>query len=198
MHQVRYNKYDVIVKVFDGFSCHSIGSIALPIEVMSKYLNVVFSTIPTSDQFRVNLGHPWLSSMKAITSTFHKCLKFPHGRKIIIVNHSMYQPTMRHGDVCLDYFWSKQFQPLQPRSDVLFKSYQKWKNEMVLSLSKIRNPTLSLLPTNDHMPLLKDRDILFPKEESIPSLKDEAIVPPMDRKTLPPKVNLFLLLGISI
>lgn len=155
--------------------------------------------------------------MKEIASTVHKCLKFPHNDKFININHSIFQPTMRRGDVCLDYFLFEQFKPLEPRSDALFRSYQKWKNEMILSLRKPRNPTLSM-PLDDHIPLLEDnivlpkkrnsllpketsipspneknilspkkRDIPLPNKEPIPSPMDESPLPPKNRKNLPPK-----------
>lgn len=75
LHQVTYDKSNVMIKIFDGFSYPTIGSINLPIRVGTKYLDVYFSIIPTSDRFRVKLGHPWLFSMKEIPSTIHKCLK---------------------------------------------------------------------------------------------------------------------------
>lgn len=36
LHQVIYDKSDVVIKIFDGFSCPTIGSITLPIEVGTK------------------------------------------------------------------------------------------------------------------------------------------------------------------
>lgn len=51
------------------------------------------------------MEHPYLSSMKEITSTVHKYFKFPHNGEVITINHSMYQPRIRKGDVCLGYFW---------------------------------------------------------------------------------------------
>lgn len=149
--------------------------------------------------------------MKVIASTIHKCLKFPCNGKIITVSHITYQPIVRHGDIFLYYFWSKQFRPLHPRSDSLFRSYQNWKNEMILSLNKPRNPTLGI-PLDDNMPLLEDKIILppmernnlLPKEQSSTSSpKDKIILPPkesnrilprgesisspMDESTFPPK-----------
>ncbi|MGI4458298.1 hypothetical protein ACR2WA_25535, partial [Klebsiella pneumoniae] len=126
LNQVIYDKKDVIVKLFDAFSSPAIGSITLPIEVRNKSLDVNFAIIPSSEQFRVKLGYPWLSSMKAIASPIHKCLKFPHNGEVVTVNHSLFKPAERTSSVPIDYFWPKQFQSLPPRSDHLFKSYQKW------------------------------------------------------------------------
>lgn len=93
-----------MVKVCDGFSCATIGSITLPIEVGTKCLDVTFSIIPTLDQFRVKLRYPWVSSMKAIPSTVHKYLKFSHNSTIITISHRLYQPTKKDGNFTLDYF----------------------------------------------------------------------------------------------
>lgn len=95
------------------FFCPTIGSITLPVEVGTKCLDITFTIIPISDQFHVKLGHSWLSSMKAIPSTIYKCLKFPHNGIIIMINHSLYQPTMKRGNFTLDYFWPKQLEPLK-------------------------------------------------------------------------------------
>lgn len=49
LHQVTYDKYDVVLSVYDGFSCPTIGSITLPVEFGTKSLDVIFSIIPTSN-----------------------------------------------------------------------------------------------------------------------------------------------------
>lgn len=123
----------------------------------------------------MKLGHPCLYSMKAIPSTVHKCLKFLLHDKIITFNHIMYQPMVRRGNVILDYFWNKQFQPSKPRSDSIFQSYQNLKNDMILSLRKPRDPNF--------IPLIHDIPILPPHDGlgllHIPSITPlYTIVPP--------------------
>lgn len=105
-----------MVKVYDGFSCPTIGSITLPVEVGTKCLVVTFVIIPTLDQSRVTWGHPWFSSMKAILSTIHKCLRFPHNCTIITINHNLYQSTTKQENFTLDYFWLKKIEHLKPRN----------------------------------------------------------------------------------
>lgn len=61
----------------DGFTCPTIISITLQVKVGSKILDVSFTVIPTLNQIHVNLGHPWLKSMKVAPSIVHKYLKFP-------------------------------------------------------------------------------------------------------------------------
>lgn len=118
--------------------------------------------------------------MREIPSIVYKCLKFPLNEKIITINHSMYQPTMRHGGVNLDYFWSKQFELLKPRSDALFKSYQRWRNEMILYLSKLRDP--------NPIPLLHDRPIPppIPPPHDGPILLPILSIPPLYVVVPPP------------
>lgn len=125
-YQDTYDKSDVMIKVHDGFICPTIGSIPLPIEVGTKCLDVTFAISPTSDQFRVKLGHPWLNSMKAIASTIHKCLKFPHNGCIMTINHSLCKPFARCGNFTLDCFWPQKPEPLKPREHIVLLSYQKF------------------------------------------------------------------------
>ncbi|GLJ39441.1 hypothetical protein SUGI_0805560 [Cryptomeria japonica] len=169
LNQVIYDKTNVVVKLFDAFSSPAIGSITLPIEVHNKSLDVRFAIIPSFEQFRVKLGYPWLSSMKAIASPIHKCLKFPHNGEVVIVNHSLFKPVERTSSIPIDYFWPKQFQSLPPQSDHLFKSYQKWKKGMILSLSEPRTPKLDIpiILEKEVLPL-KDKTNVFPQEDSQP------------------------------
>lgn len=168
-----YDETNVVVKLFDAFSSPAIGSITLPIEVHNKSLDISFAIIPSSEQFHVKLGYPWLSSMKAIASPIHKCLKFPHNGEVVTINHSLFKPTERTSSVPIDYFWPKQFQSLPPRSDHLFKSYQKWKKDMILSLSEPRTPKLDtpIILEKEFLPL-KDKTNVFPQEDSQPTPMD--------------------------
>lgn len=171
----------MVLKLFDAFSSPAIGSITLPIEVHNKSLDVDFAIIPSSEQFRVKLGYPWLSSMKAIASSIHKCLKFPHNGEVVTVNHSLFKPAERTSSVPIDYFWPKQFQSLPPRSDHLFKSYQKWKKDMILSLSEPRTPKLDIpIVLEKEVLPLKDKTNVFPQEDSQPIPMD--VTMPMSNK----------------
>lgn len=67
-NQDTYEKSNVMIVVHDSLICPTIGSITLPIEVGTKCLDVTFAIIPSSEQFCVDLGLPWLNSMKAIPS----------------------------------------------------------------------------------------------------------------------------------
>lgn len=138
-----------MVKVYDGFYFPTIGSITLHVEVGSKCLDVTFSIIPTLNQFCVKLRHPWNSSVNVIPSIIYKCLKFPNNDTIIAINNSIYQPIAKCGHFNLDYFWPKQTEPLKPQSDILFLSYQKWKNEMIMSVSKLIDPIPMDIPPHN-------------------------------------------------
>lgn len=97
-----HDKFDVIIKTHDGFTCPTHNYITLPIDVGKKYVDVTFEVIPTFDQFQVRLGLPWLTSMKAIASPIHKCLKLPCA-KIIMINHIIYKPLASHGNLTLEF-----------------------------------------------------------------------------------------------
>lgn len=156
----------------------------------TKSIDVNFIIIPSSNKFYVKLGYPWLSSMKAIPSPIHKCLKFPHNGETIIINHSLFRPIERSLGVPIDYFWPQQFQSLPPRSNDLFQSYQKWKKDMILSLSKTRTAKLDIhIILEDVVLPLTDRTSLPPKEDSQPIPMDETIPSPKKNNNILPKVR---------
>lgn len=47
IHQDTYDKFDVVIKVHDGFTCLIIGFITLLVEVGTKCLDVTFVIVPT-------------------------------------------------------------------------------------------------------------------------------------------------------
>lgn len=68
-------------------------------------MNTTFVVIPTSDQFQVKLGLPWLTAMHVVASPIHKCIKFIHDDEVKIINHSLYQPSRPRDCASLDLFW---------------------------------------------------------------------------------------------
>ena len=54
-----------------------IGAIKLLVYACGVTRTVKFSVIRTKAPYNAILGTPWLHSMKAISSTYHKCVKFP-------------------------------------------------------------------------------------------------------------------------
>ncbi|XP_013601263.1 uncharacterized protein LOC106412608 [Brassica napus] len=62
---------------FNGASETMIGTIKLPVYACGVMRTVKFSVIRTKAPYNVILGTPWLHSMKAISTTYHQCVKFP-------------------------------------------------------------------------------------------------------------------------
>ncbi|XP_013624871.1 PREDICTED: uncharacterized protein LOC106331064 [Brassica oleracea var. oleracea] len=62
---------------FNGASETMIGTIKLPVYACGVTHTVKFSVIRTKAPYNTILGTPWLHSMKAISSTYHQCVKFP-------------------------------------------------------------------------------------------------------------------------
>lgn len=153
-------------------------------------MDVNFVIIPSSEQFHVKLGYPWLSYMKAISSPILKCLKFPHNGEIITVNHSLFHPSERSPGVPIDLFWLRQFQSLPQRSDSLFQYYQKWKKDMILSLSQLRSPTIDIhiLLEDEILPLMNKTNL--PPKEDLQSILVDVTMPYLKKNNnIPPKVR---------
>ncbi|XP_013588985.1 PREDICTED: uncharacterized protein LOC106297252 [Brassica oleracea var. oleracea] len=62
---------------FNGDSETMIGTIKLPVYACGVTRTVKFSVIRTKSSYNAILGTPWLHSIKAISSTYHQCGKFP-------------------------------------------------------------------------------------------------------------------------
>ncbi|WP_233109389.1 hypothetical protein, partial [[Clostridium] innocuum] len=107
----------------NGFLYPSFGSITLPVELCGKIVNTTFVVVPTSDQFQVKLGFPWLNAMHVVASPIHKCLKFIHDEEVKMINHSLYQPSRPRDCAALDFFWPSLPNSCPPRPDNLFHSY---------------------------------------------------------------------------
>lgn len=62
---------------FNGASEVMIGTIRLPVYACSVIRTVKFSFISTKTPYNAILGTPWLHWMKAISWSYHQCVKFP-------------------------------------------------------------------------------------------------------------------------
>ena len=62
---------------FKGASETMIGTIKLQVYACGVTRTIKFSVIRTKALYNAILGTPWLHSMKAISSTYHQCVKFP-------------------------------------------------------------------------------------------------------------------------
>ncbi|XP_056854530.1 uncharacterized protein LOC130503980 [Raphanus sativus] len=62
---------------FNGSSEVIAGTIRLSVHACGVTRTVKFSVVGSKAPYHVILGTPWLHSMRAITSTYHQCVKFP-------------------------------------------------------------------------------------------------------------------------
>lgn len=69
-------------------------------------MNTTFVVVPTSDQFQVKLGLPWLNAIHVVASPIHKCLKFFYDDEVNMVNHSLYHTSRPRDATTVDLFWS--------------------------------------------------------------------------------------------
>ena len=104
---------------FNGASETMIRTIKLPVYACGVTLTVKFSVIRTKALYNAILGTPWLHSVKAGSSTYHQCVKFPRAngqvqtlrgdqqaaRDLLIATVRMQQSTPRINAV------AKQIQP---------------------------------------------------------------------------------------
>ncbi|KAL0649553.1 hypothetical protein Bca4012_092244 [Brassica carinata] len=104
---------------FNRASETTIGTIKLPVYACGVTHTVKFSVIRTKAPYNAILRTPWLHSVKAVSSTYHQCVKFPglngqvqtlHGdqqaaRDLLITTVKMQQSTPRINAV------AKQIQP---------------------------------------------------------------------------------------
>lgn len=104
LYQDNYEKSTTWINTHNDFSFPTIGSINFPLNVGPKQLNVSFYILPSSDQFHVKLGYPWLQSMNFIPLVVHKCLNFPFGNEVITINGSGFSPMSSRGKFSLDLF----------------------------------------------------------------------------------------------
>jgi hypothetical protein len=153
LYQDTYEKLKEWIKTHNGFGYPMMGLITLPLQVGTKTLDFLFSIILMTDQFRVRLGYPWLHSMEVVSLTMHKCLKFPFDKDIYVVHHTGFNLVSSHDKFSLDYFW---LEPIKPREDFFFLSYQYFKAKCIASLS-LRNMT---------KPPILDKTMIEPKDIS--------------------------------
>ncbi|XP_013624530.1 PREDICTED: uncharacterized protein LOC106330636 [Brassica oleracea var. oleracea] len=104
---------------FNGASETMIGTIKLPVYACGVIRTVKFSVIRTKAPYNAILGTPWLHSVKAVSSTYHLCVKFPGlngevqtlrgdqqaARELLIATVKMQQSTPRINAI------EKQIQP---------------------------------------------------------------------------------------
>lgn len=112
VHELYHDTYDkpkAWIKMNNGFTFPTIGSITLPLKVGLKKIDFSFSIIPTSDQFHVKIGYPWPHSKESILLIVHKCLEFLFDNEIFIVHHSGFNPMSSHGKFFIGFILAQTY-----------------------------------------------------------------------------------------
>jgi hypothetical protein len=157
LYQDIYEKLKAWIKTHKFFSCPKIVLINLPIKVRLIEINFSFTVIPTSNQFHVKLGYPWIHSMNVIPLVVYKCLNFPFVNDIFDVHHSGFYPMSSHQKFSLDLFWPNPIEPIKLYEELFFKSYQNFKVKCIEKLSLRNMPQLMI-----ESPIL-DENMIEPK-----------------------------------
>lgn len=81
--QEGYTKVDIInevitIKAFDNLEHTTEGTILLPLRVDPATQETIFHVVDLNLPYNILLGQPWIHAMKAVPSTYHQCINFPH------------------------------------------------------------------------------------------------------------------------
>lgn len=68
----------ITIKAYDDKECSFKGTVTLPLRVGPVMKDVVCQVLDLDLIYNILLGHPWIHEMRAIPSTYHQCIKFPH------------------------------------------------------------------------------------------------------------------------
>ncbi|WP_044908681.1 retropepsin-like aspartic protease, partial [[Clostridium] innocuum] len=68
----------ITIKAYDNLERTSEGTITLPIQLGPAMQDTVCHVVDLDLPFNILLGRPWIHSIKAVPSTYHQCIKFPH------------------------------------------------------------------------------------------------------------------------
>ena len=62
----------------------------LPLKVGPAVINTECHVLDLDFPYNILLGRPWIHTLKAVPSTYHQCLKFPHqGREDTILGNPL-------------------------------------------------------------------------------------------------------------
>ena len=76
----------ITIRAYDERKRESKGVIMLPLKVGPAIINTECHVLDLDLPYNILLGRPWIHTLKAVPSTYHQCLKFPHqGREITIL-----------------------------------------------------------------------------------------------------------------
>ncbi|GLJ33105.1 hypothetical protein SUGI_0666270 [Cryptomeria japonica] len=75
----------ITIKAYDDEERSSKGTVTLPLKVGPVIKDVVCQVLNLDLTYNILLGHPWIHEMRAVPSTYHRCIKFPHNRVEVTV-----------------------------------------------------------------------------------------------------------------
>ncbi|KAF5932738.1 hypothetical protein HYC85_028909 [Camellia sinensis] len=83
-----------VIRAYDNTSREVMGTVKVQTKVGPGQHNVEFHILDVPATFNLLLGRPWLHQVKAVSSTLHQMLKYPHGKGVAIVfgNSSIHPP----------------------------------------------------------------------------------------------------------
>ncbi|GLJ58136.1 hypothetical protein SUGI_1421170 [Cryptomeria japonica] len=68
----------ITIKAYDDEEHSSKGTVTLPLRVGLVTKDVVCQVLDLDLTYNILLGRPWIHEMSAVSSTYHRCIKFPH------------------------------------------------------------------------------------------------------------------------
>ncbi|GLJ50598.1 hypothetical protein SUGI_1077960 [Cryptomeria japonica] len=76
----------ITIKAYDDEEHSSKGTVTLPLRVGLVIKDVVCQVLDLDLTYNILLGRPWIHEMRAVPSTYHQCIKFPHNGVEVTVN----------------------------------------------------------------------------------------------------------------
>ena len=69
----------VTIRAYDGSERKFKGLVVLPIRIELVERDIIFHVVDTNTlSYSILLGRPWIHELKAVPSTYHQCVTFPH------------------------------------------------------------------------------------------------------------------------
>ncbi|XP_028084928.1 uncharacterized protein LOC114286047 [Camellia sinensis] len=83
-----------VIRAYDNTSREVMGTVQIRVQVGQGQQDVKFHILDVPATFNLLPGRPWLLLVKAISSTLHQMLKYPHGKRVATVfgNSSIHPP----------------------------------------------------------------------------------------------------------
>lgn len=76
------------------------GEIVLPLQASPTYLLTAFTIVLSVVFFDILLSQSWIYKFRVVPSTIHRCVKFIHTNKVIIVDGVPYESPLSTLDLC--------------------------------------------------------------------------------------------------